>query len=225
MREDLSRARIDADRFFGSFPSSESHSTVSGHNQGSAASSIAEQQHVTAVPINGISDDSPDNDTPKKVEPKGFFRQFFRFLSRNGNWKDLGVVSLNWALLDFTFYLLGVNSSSFVPTLFGEDNGPERPPYSLLIGEARHIIYSSTIGSLVGSVLVIGVMHFRTKTWFPRALNSPRRIQSWGFGVLAVLFVIVGSLYYTLPETRAFVAIVLFYQICNLFYNFGKFST
>ncbi|KAL9037006.1 MAG: hypothetical protein Q9214_005884, partial [Letrouitia sp. 1 TL-2023] len=158
-------------------------------------------------------------------EPEGFLRQLHFYLSRDANWKDLLASSINWMLLDFTFYLLGVNSSSFIPTLFGENNGVDRPAYPLLISEERNIMKSSTTGSLIGSLLAIGIFHFKVKKWLHRVVNSPRKIQIWGFGVLAVLFVIVGSLYYTLPTTNNHVAVVFFYQLCQLFYNLGEYTS
>lgn len=151
-----------------------------------------------------------------------WFGAFFAYLRRDRNWVDLFATSINWMLLDFTFYLLGVNSSSFVPILFGENNGPGRPPYSLLIDEERHIMESSSVGALLGSLAAITIMFLRSSRPFLRNFNSPRKVQMWGFVSLAPLFVIVGALYVTLPRTRAHVAIVIFYQLCNLFFNLGR---
>ena len=152
-----------------------------------------------------------------------WFGAFFAYLRRDQNWLDLFATSVNWMLLDFTFYLLGVNSSSFVPILFGENNGPDRPAYSLLIDEERHIMESSSVGALLGSLAAITIMFLRSSRPFLRNFNSPRKVQMWGFVSLAPLFVIVGALYVTLPRTGAHVAIVLFYQLCNLFFNLGTF--
>ena len=161
-------------------------------------------------------------------ETRGFFSQLGHYLTHDGNWKDLFATSVNWMLLDFTFYLLGVNSSNFIPTLFGQSNdgktkdGKAKSPYSILIDQEQHIMESSSVGALVGSLLAIAILHTRTKKWLPRLFNSPRRLQTWGFAILAILFLIVGNLYYTLPETGALIAIVFFYQLCHLFYNFGR---
>ena len=137
---------------------------------------------------------------------------FYKYLFTDKNWTDLFATSASWMLLDFTFYLLGVNSSSFVPKMFGETRGPLDKPYQLLIRNTRHIMESTSIGALLGSALAIVVMH-----WYSR-----RKIQTWGFLVLGVLFAIVGALYITLPTTNAHAAIVVFYGICQLFYNLGR---
>lgn len=150
-----------------------------------------------------------------------FLKAMYAYLSRDKNWLDLLATSTNWMLLDFTFYLLGVNSTKVVPNLFGI-NDPNRSPYSLLIEGERHIIYSSSVGSLLGSIAAIALMRFRTSKSLLSRFNSPRKVQQWGFVILAGLFVIVGALYITLPTTHAYVAIVLFYQLCHLFFNLGQ---
>ena len=136
----------------------------------------------------------------------------YQYLFADGNWTDLFATAVNWMLLDFTFYLLGVNSSSFVPRLFGQKSGNQLPPYHWLISNERHIMESTSIGALIGSAIAVFAMHF----------YSRKRIQMWGFLVLGVLFIIVGALYVTLPTTNAHAAIVVFYGICQLFFNFGK---
>lgn len=136
----------------------------------------------------------------------------YKYLVTDGNWTDLFATAANWMLLDFTFYLLGVNSSSFVPRLFGQEPGNKMPPYNWLISNERHIMESTSIGALVGSAIAIFAMHF----------YSRRRIQVWGFLILGGLFIVVGALYVTLPNTNAHAAIVVFYGICQLFYNLGK---
>ena len=137
----------------------------------------------------------------------------YKYLFTDGNWTDLFATSLSWMLLDFTFYLLGVNSSSFVPRMFGQKPNNALPPYNWLINNERHIMESTSIGALIGSAIAIVAMH----------LYSRRKIQVWGFLILGGLFILVGALYVTLPSTNAHVAIVVFYGICQVFYNLGMF--
>lgn len=139
-------------------------------------------------------------------------RDFYNFFWTEGNWTDLAATSLNWMVLDFTFYLLGVNSSSFVPTMFGEKDGPNQPPYGQLIRNERHIMEATSIGAIIGSLIAISVMN----------KFSRRKIQLWGFIILGGLFVVVGSMYVKLPTTNAHLGIVIFYGLCQLFYNLGE---
>ena len=137
---------------------------------------------------------------------------FMKYMFTDGNWTDLFATSAAWMLLDFTFYLLGVNSSSFVPTLFGQADGPEQAPYGKLLRGQRHIMEATSIGALLGSCIAIFVMHY----------YSQRKIQMGGFMVLGGLFIIVGALYVTLPSTNAHAVIVVLYGFCQLFYNLGE---
>lgn len=139
-------------------------------------------------------------------------RDFYNYFWTEGNWTDLAATSLNWMVLDFTFYLLGVNSSSFVPTMFGEKDGPDQPPYGQLIRNERHIMEATSIGAIIGSLVAISVMN----------KFSRRKLQLWGFIILGGLFVVVGSMYVTLPTTKAHLGIVIFYGLCQLFYNLGE---
>ncbi|KAL9137526.1 MAG: hypothetical protein Q9175_001269 [Cornicularia normoerica] len=168
----------------------------------------------------GLSDDSATNSIGPTVEeledphPSQASRaDLYKYLFTDGNWTDLFATAVNWMLLDFIFYLLGVNSSSFVRVLFGQTLGKQLPPYNWLISNERDIMESTSIGALIGSAMAFFAMHF----------YSRKRIQMWGFLILGGLFIIVGALYMTLPSTNAHVAIVVFYGICQLFYNLGKF--
>ena len=173
-------------------------------------------QHASAILQRNAVEDANPNST------RVWFRGFFSWLNSSSNFKDLFATSLNWMLLDFTFYLLGVNSSAFIPTLFGENNGKDRPPYDLLISQERHIMESSTAASLVGGLCAIALMRFRSSKPFLNLFNSPRRVQIWGFGALAILFVIVGAMYIKLPTTNHHAAIVVFYALAQFFFDLGK---
>ena len=175
--------------------------------------------HQPGIEGQGISEESGTNCIGPMVEdledphPSQASRaDLYKYLFTDGHWTDLFATSANWMLLDFTFYLLGVNSSSFVPRLFGQKPGNQLPPYDWLIGNERHIMESTSTGALIGSALAIFAVH----------RYSRRKIQLWGFLILGVLFIVLGALYVTLPQTNAHAAIVVFYGICQLFYNLGE---
>ena len=155
----------------------------------------------------------PTVEEPEDPHPSQASRaDLYKYLFTDGNWTDLFATAVNWMLLDFTFYLLGVNSSSFIPRMFGQKLENQLRPYDWLIGNERHIMESTSIGALLGSIMAVFVMHF----------YSRRKVQVWGFLILGGLFIVVGALYVTLPSTNAHVAIVIFYGICQLFYNLGR---
>lgn len=197
-------------------------STTSGHDKSETTGNMAlNHSHPNLRPAPRLqlsSDDAYSQDGAAVVEPledphpaQASRADFYKYLFTDGNWTDLLATSANWMLLDFTFFMLGVNSSSFVPTMFGETPGPSTAPYKLLIWNQKHTMESTSIGALLGSALSIFVMH----------CCSRRKLQTWGFLILGPLFVVVGALYITLPTTNAHVAIVVFYGICQLFYYLG----
>ena len=149
-------------------------------------------------------------ENPHQIKASG--KDFYDYMWNNGNWTDLAATSLNWMMLDFTFYLLGVNSSSFVPTMFNQKVGPEQAPYGQLIRIERHIMEATSIGAIMGGAIAIVVMN----------KFSRKKIQMWGFIFLAGLFVVVGAMYMTLPRTKAHLGIVIFYGLCQLFFNLGE---
>ena len=70
---------------------------------------------------------------------------------------------------------------------------------------------STSVGALIGSVLAIFIVH----------RVSHKKLQTSGFLILGTMFVIVGALYVTLEGTRANVVVIVFYGICQLFFNLG----
>ena len=189
----------------------ENHSTTDLQlPQPALASNHNEQQPSDISATNSIGPTVEELEDPHPAQASR--ADLYQYLFTEGNWTDLFATAISWMFLDFTFYLLGVNSSSFVRVLYGQEDGNQLPPYTWLIGNERDIMESTSIGALIGSIMAIFAMHFLSR----------KRIQMWGFLILGGLFIIVGSLYVTLPHTNAHVAIVVFYGICQLFYNLGK---
>lgn len=127
-----------------------------------------------------------------------------------GNWTDLFATSLNWMLFDFTFYLLGVNSSRLIPNMF-KDQGSQGP-YPTLIHNEWHTLVATSVGAVVGGALAIKIMN----------KFSRKKIQMWCFLALAIFFVILGVLYVTLVDTNGAAVIVAIYVICQFLFNVGQ---
>lgn len=163
------------------------------------------------------------------------FRDFWRFFFSEGNWTDLFATSFNWMLLDFTFFLLGVNSGKIIPSMF---NTPStQGTYSKLLDGEWHSMVATSIGAVLGGAIAIKVMN-KTKrgastvqllgdcmTIHLKYNLSRKDLQTIGFLVLAVLFPIVGALYLYLLGTSAVAWIVVLYVLCHLFYNLGPNTT
>ncbi|MCJ1263208.1 hypothetical protein MMC22_003078 [Lobaria immixta] len=132
-----------------------------------------------------------------------------------GNWTDLFAASLNWMLFDFTYYMLGVNSSRLVPNIFKEQELQNQGPYSKLIKNEWHTLVATSIGAVLGGAIAIKIM----------SKFSRKKIQMWCFLALATFFVVLGVLYVTLLETSGAAVIVAIYVICQFLFNVGPNTT
>lgn len=139
-------------------------------------------------------------------------------LRMQGNWTDLAGTSLAWMLLDFSFYLLGVNSARLVPDMFKKPKMPNMPdvsgdktPYDLIFNRSWHGLVATSIGAVLGGAIAIKIMNN----------FSRKNIQMWSFLVLGILFVIMGILYIKTLETSGAVVIVAVYVLCQLTFNIG----
>lgn len=133
-----------------------------------------------------------EDPSPREQSLKDFWNFLFGAEGSwtKGNWTDLFATSINWMLFDFTFYLLGVNSSRLIPNIFKD---PEvLAPYPTLIHNEWHTLVATSVGAVVGGALAIKIM----------SKFSRKKIQMWCFLALAIFFVVLGILYVTLVYTN-----------------------
>lgn len=151
---------------------------------------------------------------PLEQSRKDFREYLFGSKTRGtkGNWSDLFATSINWMLLDFTFYLLGVNSSRLIPNMFNTPGS--QGPYPKLIDIEWHTLVATSVGAVIGGAIAIKIMN----------KFSRKKIQMWGFLGLAGLFVLVGVLYITLLKKDGSGVIVAIYVLCQLLFNVGQYS-
>lgn len=128
----------------------------------------------------------------------------------DGNWTDLFGTSVSWALLDFSFYFLGVNSWKIIAKVW--DTPSYSSVYELIIQFTWRALVSVSVGSIIGGALFITMANYRHK------------LQLWGFVILAVFLVAVGSTFVTLLGGRYFAAIIVLYFFTQLFFDIGTFD-
>ena len=198
-------------------PSTNGSSTPTPNPTGDFITLSPPAKPLPADSINSISRNHTPNTAPVPNEfedphpREQSFGDFINFFWTEGNWTDLLACSLNWMLLDFTFYLLGVNSSRIIPSMFSTPKS--QPPFSLLVDNEWHTLVATSIGAVLGGAVAINIMN-----------NFSRRIiQMWSFLILAALFVIVGALYVVLLGKNSAAAIVAVYVLCQFFFNAGEF--
>lgn len=194
------------------------HSSVSQQNN---SISQAEQQTLLEV--------TPESrfQAPQYRRPKSWNQYFYK----EGNWTSLVGTSLAWFCLDFVFYGLGINNPRTIAKIWADhipplDNStspsllfwqdpynPNNTIYEVLQDDARQSMITISIGSLLGSLLLVFCIDY-----IPRKLYL---IIS--FGILTGLFAIVGSTFLTSTFGNGLHGVTItLYVLCQLFFNFGK---
>lgn len=168
-----------------------------------------EKGHAQSGPGNQV--ESYEDPQPQEQSLRDFRKFLFgdQKSAKKGNWTDLLATSLNWALFDFSFFLLGVNSSRLIPNMFRTG---DTSAYQRLFTNGWHTLVATCIGAVLGGAIAVKIMNN----------FSRKKIQTWTFLVLAFLFIVVGVLYVTLLNTNASAVIVAVYVICQLVFNIGK---
>jgi PHS family inorganic phosphate transporter-like MFS transporter len=154
-----------------------------------------------------------------------------QFFCKEGNWQSLAGTSLAWFCLDFVFFGLGINNPRTIAKIWADHLPPSQnstsPPllhwqdpynpnnsiYEVLQDDAVHSMITVSIGSLVGSLLLVFFIDY-----------IPRRLYLIiSFGLLTGLFAIVGSTFLTSTFGNSLHGVTIsMYVLCQLFFNFGK---
>ena len=144
-----------------------------------------------------------------------------RFFLIEGNWRTLFATALNWFLLDFALFGLGLNSPQTVskiwystrPRIQGNASWPiwdtnysqlpNKPSiFDLLINDSTHSLLISSIPSLTASALLILII---------QRIGSRKALLWATFLTAALLFVIIGATYpFTLDTTFAGVTLTFY---------------
>ena len=194
---------------------------------------------------------TPNNtQAPSSVAPESIKITFYQHFFEDGNWRYLFATAFCWFFLDFAFYALGINNPRQISAIW--DNYlplPERNntrydwPSTLLIGinnptfsnetvpdwqnpfdpntdiyhelfnSAKQYIITISSGSLAGSLALLYFID-----------NIPRKMWLvYSFLTLAVLFAVLGAFYKYAAFTESHWSIMVFYILCQFFFNFGTF--
>ncbi|KAI9773270.1 MAG: hypothetical protein M1839_002182 [Geoglossum umbratile] len=176
--------------------------------------------HSIHSSVSSIVPDPSPEPTHKKPEkrPKAkkptwtqYRKGLYKYLFIDDNWTDLAGTATTWLLLDFSFYFLGVNSSSIVAKIWGTSDSST--VYEVLMQNGWRALITNSIGAMVGGAIMIAVVRWR------------RNVQTYGFLILGGLFFAVGFTFVYLLHTRFLGAIIVLYVLCQLFFNLGPNTT
>lgn len=178
-----------------------------------------------------LSSITSDNDGAGGVaedEPPNYFtyRELREYFWVEGNWRYLVATSMCWFLLDFAFYGLGINSPIKLAAIWASAQSSTTTPsedwqnpyvvngkqiYNVLFENAKQYIITISTGSILGSVALILL------------IDKIPRIK-WLIGsfiILALFFMITAATLSTVEFTPTHSLTIVFYTICQFFFNFG----
>ncbi|RMZ79495.1 hypothetical protein DV738_g3287, partial [Chaetothyriales sp. CBS 135597] len=151
-----------------------------------------------------------------------------QYFWHEGNWRTLFGTASTWLLLDFSFYGIGLSSPQFLSKTWGNlrlSSDTSHPPwqiddtgtksiYQQFMATSVHALVILNVGSFLGMVIMI---------IFASRVNRVT-LQKVGFCVLAIIFVILGSIFIALPISGG-PGIIAMYIIAQTAFNFGPNAT
>lgn len=181
-----------------------------------------------AEELDGTGDLAVEVDEPLPIQFSwGDIKQYFIV---EGNWCYLAGTSMCWFVLDFAFYGLGVNNPRVIATLWTsqplqdevvpdwisdpsmvESPGVYPSIYSVLIQNGIQSIVTASIGSLLGSLLLI-----KTINYLPR-----KALLAWSFLLVALLLLMTGGAYLATFHNSQHAITIVLYGVCQLLFNLG----
>jgi MFS transporter, PHS family, inorganic phosphate transporter len=148
----------------------------------------------------------------------------YDYFITQGSWRFLVGTSTCWFVLDFAFYGLGINNPRQIAEIWlwqpPSNNGtlpdwqttdPSQNIYHVLKSDAIQYIITVSIGSVIGSFLLIKFIDY-----FPR-----KALLTWSFILLAGLFAVVGGSLFVVEYTTLHALTIAFYVLCQLAFNLG----
>lgn len=218
---DGDRAWRDAQRYYDTQKKKQSVQ----HNAG-----VVSGPSGTTSTVSVLRDQDPErqssgsSDDPLRPEWKIFFID-------QGNIIYLLGTSLCWFLLDFAFFGLGINNPRVIAQIWasepitnttaanhtpvwGNPSQPDLSIYDVLKQDGVRSIITVSIGSLLGSIIIIKVIDFvPRKAWL-----------AWSFVGMGTLFGIVGGSYFAVANTDMHGLTITLYVFSQLLFNLGLFK-
>ncbi|RUS20112.1 hypothetical protein BC937DRAFT_86333 [Endogone sp. FLAS-F59071] len=158
------------------------------------------------------SGDYSDAEAIAKSEvPAASWSDFWRHFGQWKNGKVLLGTAYSWFALDIAWYGLGLNNSFILQTIQFSGGA-----------DAYTNLYNTVVGNIIINLLGSVPGYWVTVFTVERIGRKP--IQLGGFGILTVIFLILGFGYYPILNYSPALFLVLF-TLAQLFFNFGPNST
>jgi PHS family inorganic phosphate transporter-like MFS transporter len=141
-------------------------------------------------------------------QPRASWSDFYSYFTKYRNGSVLFATMVSWFLIDLAYYGLALNNSTILDVL-GFSSGSN--VYRALLATALGNLILVCAGAIPGYLLTILMIDSLGR----------KPIQIGGFGILTVIFCIIGFGYKSLSRG----ALLTLYILAQLFFNFGPNST
>ncbi|EDU50326.1 inorganic phosphate transporter 1-6 /Pi cotransporter [Pyrenophora tritici-repentis Pt-1C-BFP] len=158
--------------------------------------------------LDPVSQARARNEMAKYKTPRPTFMEVIRFYSQKKQAIRLFGTSMSWFFLDLAFYGLGFSSPSLISTM-----GFNR----------RDNLYVYLHNTAIGQVVLIcaGALPGYWLTVFTVDTIGRRKIQIGGFGILTIIFCVLGFAWHGLNKMH----LLVLYVLAQFFFNFGPNAT
>ncbi|KAK4193689.1 major facilitator superfamily domain-containing protein [Podospora australis] len=146
----------------------------------------------------------------KMAVPKASWSDFFRHYSKRKNAMLLAGTALSWCFLDIAYYGVSLNNATILEVIGYSTQGAKN---------TYEILYNTAIGNMI--IVLAGAVPGYWVTVFTVDTLGRKPIQFMGFGILTVLFVVMGFAYNKL-DPKGLLAI---FVLAQFFFNFGPNAT
>jgi MFS transporter, PHS family, inorganic phosphate transporter len=218
-------------------PNENDQSSANGHHFGKAAEvqsisihsgAASEEGHISRT-LSPVQNQPNTNQDPEdhflevpqleaveeiSTPPAPSWKDFKQYFWHDGNLRTLIATSFCWFCVDLPFYGLGMNSPGIITTIWYGNNAPPTQVYDLITHNVWQSLIIVSLGAITGCAI----------TFVAIDKLGRRNIQINGFFWLFILFVVVGGSFNHLYEIGGTSAIIVLYILCQIFFNFGKYS-
>lgn len=146
----------------------------------------------------------------KMAVPKASWSDFFRHYSKRKNAMLLAGTALSWCFLDIAYYGVSLNNATILEVIGYSTQGAKN---------TYEILYNTAIGNMI--IVLAGAVPGYWVTVFTVDTLGRKPIQFMGFGILTVLFVVMGFAYNKLSPK----GLLAIFVLAQFFFNFGPNAT
>jgi MFS transporter, PHS family, inorganic phosphate transporter len=161
--------------------------------------------------------------------PPPTYREFLRnYFLVDGNWRYLAATSTCWFLLDFAYYGIQINIPRLLAKLFADKSvsvsnhypswlpDPSFPNVNhtisrVIVENSTRAMIATSIGSLVGSVLLIIIIPY----------ISRRKFLIWSFCGLGVIMLVFGGSFLGTFQHKSYSWSLFVFVLSQLLFNLG----